>query len=302
MYFVPGISGTPGQMRMALPSLSRVFGPRIYMKALHTPAFSASVPIWDKYTVDNTDEKLAMLRDDLVAMLKRFDRIVVMCSSNGVYDFLAAASTFAPGELEARVDLGWVACAPDHYSPTKWERFFFPLNGIVTHGYHWFAYPNHDALAMFNPEAVASFAWREGHQKRRVEKADVESRFVCYGVKWAYVSTTQLGAIAEHVASQIERPWNAPTEVLISDNDGYWQGVPRDAILSVVRGYIPQANCVFRPGSHVGVVNPTTLTELFTNVRARAHPRAALDPLAPSRGEEMSYEEGAATRPVIAPH
>ena len=272
MYFVPGISGTPGQMRLALPSVTRVFGSDIAMKALFIPSFSARQPIWDKYTVENTDEKLAKLRADLVGLLERFERIIVTCSSNGVYDFLAVASTFAPGELESRVELAWVACAPDKYLPTKWQSFFYPLNGVETHGYEWFAYPNHNALKRFNPEIVATFPWREGHQRRWLEKADIESRFVCYGVKWAYVSTTQLGFIASHVSSLITRPWNGPAEVLIADNDGYWQGIPHETILATVRKYAPQAQCVFRPGSHLSVVNPTTLTEMFMKVRNRLQP------------------------------
>jgi hypothetical protein len=95
------------------------------MKGLGATAFSATQPSWDKYTISNTDRKLEELRDDLVAMLRRFDRFVVVCSSNGMYDFLAAAATFAPGELESRIRLSWVWCAPDAYSPTVWERVFF---------------------------------------------------------------------------------------------------------------------------------------------------------------------------------
>jgi hypothetical protein len=302
MYFVPGISGTPGQMRLALPSLTRVFGAQIAIKALFIPSFSARQPIWDKYTVENTDEKLARLRADLVALLERFDRIIVTCSSNGVYDFLAVASTFPPGELESRVELAWVACAPDKYQPTKWQKFFYPLNGVETHGYEWFAYPNHNALKRFNPEVVSSFPWREGHQQRWMEKADIESRFVCYGVKWAYVSTTQLGAIAQHVSSLITRPWNAPAEVLIAENDGYWQGIPHDTILATVHKYAPQAHCVFRPGSHLSVVNPTTLTELFTNVRTRLQPHGAHDANASAPPDRLMYNrESQASRSANPP-
>jgi hypothetical protein len=71
-YFVPGISGSPGQMRFALPSLSRTFGSRVYMKGLDVPAFGTSVPVWDKYTVPNTERKLTQLRQDLTALLHRF--------------------------------------------------------------------------------------------------------------------------------------------------------------------------------------------------------------------------------------
>src|SRR5678815_1375721 len=85
-YYVPGICGTPGQMRFALPSLVRTYGSQLYMKGLGATAFSATQPIWDKYTIANTDRKLEELRADLAAMLRRFDRFVVVCSSNGMYD------------------------------------------------------------------------------------------------------------------------------------------------------------------------------------------------------------------------
>ena len=268
-YFVPGISGSPGQMRFSLPSLTRVFGARIYAKALHTEAFSASVPIWDKYTLHNVDEKLACLRADLRSMLRRFDRFTVVCSSNGLYDFLAATTAFPDGALESRVELLWVSCAPDEFGPSRWEQVFFPLNGLVVHGHRWFAYPNAAPLRFINPEAAPSFTWREGHQRRRFEKGDIESRFRCLGLEWDYISSSQLGAAARHVICQIHRPWRGAAEVLIAANDGYWQGTPLDAVEGIVRRYVPFALCTVRKGSHVSVVNPTTLTEMFERLAAR---------------------------------
>lgn len=268
-YFVPGISGSPGQMRFALPSLLRTFGPRLYMKGLDAPAFSAALPIWDKYTIPNTEAKLEQLRDDLATLLRRFERLVVVCSSNGMYDFLAAASAFVPGELESRIQLVWVSCAPDRYSPTIWERVFFPVNGIVVNGHPWFAYPNHDLLRALNPETTNFFYWREGHQQRLFDKLDLESRFACLGFDWDYISTSQLGEVARHVISQIDRSWGGPVETLIAANDGYWQGVPRAFVLEVIRRYVPRARCVFRAGSHAGVITPTNLTELFGRTLAR---------------------------------
>jgi hypothetical protein len=274
-YFVPGISGSPGQMRFALPSLSRTFGPRVYMKGLDVPAFATGVPVWDKYTVPNTERKLAQLREDLTALLHRFDRLVVVCSSNGLYDFLAAAAKFPRGDLESRVQLVWVSCAPDHYSPTVWERVFFPINGVVVQGHRWFAYPNHDTLRMLNPETTNSLFWREGHQERRFDKADLESRFRCLGVHWDYISTSRFGEIAEHVIAQI-RPWNAPVQALIAADDGYWQGVPEETVLTTIRRYVPQAHCTFRPGSHAGVVTPTNLTEVFARVLSALQAKAVV--------------------------
>jgi hypothetical protein len=167
----------------------------------------------------------------------------------------------------------------------------------MTHGHPWFAYPNHNLLKRLNPETAATLHWREGHQQRTMRKADIESRFHCYGLQWAYVSTSQLGAIAAHVASLIQRPWGAPAEVLIADNDGYWQGVPHDTITSVVRKYVPQANCAFRPGSHLSVVNPTTLTEMFVNIHARSGSGATAGRAAVHRAQSRALGDTAA-RPV----
>ena len=268
-YYVPGISGSPGQMRFSLPSLTRVFGARIYAKGLHTPAFSVSVPIWDKYTLRNADAKLVQLRADLLSMLERFDRFAVVCSSNGLYDFLAAASAFPGGFPESRVELVWVSCAPDEFAASPWERVFCPLNGVLVGGHRWFAYPNAGALRFVNPETAPSFVWRAGQQRRRFRKADVESRFHCFGLEWDYISASQLGSAARHVVDQISRPWGAPADVLIADNDGYWQGASLDTVTAVVRRYVPRATCTIREGSHVSVVNPTTLTDLFERLAVR---------------------------------
>jgi hypothetical protein len=282
-YYVPGISGSPGQMRISLPSLVRVFGPRVYLKGLDVPEFSASRPIWEKYTIPNTNRKLEQIREDLAALLRRFHRFAVICSSNGLYDFLAAAATFQPGELESRVELAWVSVAPDRFSPTPWQRLLFPLNGLVFQEHEWFAYPNHRAFRFINPEVPGSFAWREGHQERRFHKKDLESRFRCFGLEWDYISPSQFSDIAQYVVAQIGRQWNAPAEALVAANDGYWQGASLEAVESVVRRYVPQAHCEFRPGSHVGVVNPTNLTDVFTRVLARLRalmsgPRGSSEP------------------------
>ena len=69
-YFVPGINGTPGQMRFLLPSLIRVYGNNVYLKSLHLPEFSARVATWEKYTVENINRKLARLREDLCGVCR----------------------------------------------------------------------------------------------------------------------------------------------------------------------------------------------------------------------------------------
>ena len=44
-YFVPGISGVPGQVRFILPSLYQADGAEIYVRCCRHPAFSATVQL-----------------------------------------------------------------------------------------------------------------------------------------------------------------------------------------------------------------------------------------------------------------
>lgn len=283
-YFVPGINGTPGQMRFLMPAIARVFGSRIYMKALHLPEFSAHVPTWEKYTTANVDRKLAQLRADLADMLARFDRFAVLCSSNGLYDFLAAADAFPAAVLESRIELAWGACAPDRIEPSSpWEKIFSPLNGFVHEGHRWFAYPNHNAFTVLNPETSTTFAWADS-SPRALHKVDLESRFRCGGLQWDYVSPSQLSAAVQHVVAQIRRPWRAPSEAVVAANDGYWQGASRPDVEATVRRYLPRVHCEFKPNSHLWVVNPSNITELFTRMRPRLAPLATTRTWTPPDG------------------
>lgn len=268
-YFVPGINGTPGQMRFVLPSLTRVFGSRIYLKALHVPEFSAQRPTWEKYSAANIDRKLAQLHQDLQGLLARHRRVTVIASSNGFYDFAAVAPAFAPGVLRERMQLLWGACAPDHFDRTPWERVFFPLSGFVHRGHRWFACPNHNALHAFNPETSTSFQWRDGRSRRCFVKADLESRFHCFGLQWNYVSTSQLNAAVRHVVRRISGPLDLPSAALVAANDGYWRGASRDAIEQAIRRYLPKCEFAFRPASHLWVVTPTYVTELLARLQRR---------------------------------
>jgi len=271
-YFVPGINGTPGQMRFMLPSLTRVFGPRVFLKALHLREFSARRPTWEKYTAANLDCKLQRLREDLTGLLARHARVAVLCSSSGFYDFAAAASGLPRDLLADRVQLVWGACAPDHFQPTGWERVFYPLNGFTHDSHRWFAYPTHNAFTLMSPETSTSLRWRDGHQQREFYKTDLESRFRCGGLDWAYVSVSQIGSAVAHVLRQIHRPWEFPTEALVAANDGYWQGRPQAAVEQAVRAHVPRSHIVFKPDSHLWVVNPTNLTEVFERVKRRLPP------------------------------
>ncbi len=268
-YFVPGMNGTPGQMRFMLPSLTRIFGSRIYLKALHLPEFSAGRPVWEKYTLANVDRKLARLRDDLHALLARFERVTVLCSSNGFYDFAAAAGELCAAVPPGRLHLLWGACAPDCFRSTPWERVFYPLNGFMHQGHRWFAYPNHNLLQVFNPETSTSFHWRDGGCRRIFHKADLESRFRCAGLHWCYVSPSQLGAAVRHVVSRIRGPLHLPADALIAAKDGYWQGRSRDEVTRLVQSYLPGCQLDFQPVSHLWVVVPPYLTGLLERHRAR---------------------------------
>ncbi|MDO8541058.1 MAG: hypothetical protein Q7S40_11530 [Opitutaceae bacterium] len=269
-YFVPGINGTPGQTRFVLPSLTRVFGSQVYMKALHLPEFSARRPVWEKYTPANVDRKLEQLRTDLSELLQRHEHVTVIASSNGFYDFAAAAGNLSSDEV-ARIHLVWGACAPDHFDPTPWEQVFFPLNGFEHEGHRWFAFPNHNLFQAFNPEASHTHLWRDGPQSRRFVKADLESRFHFAGLEWDYVSVSQIGAMVHHVVNQIGGPVRIPAEALVAANDGYWQGKPPAVVERHIRRYLPDANIEFKPASHLWVVTPSHVTELFERLKHRLH-------------------------------
>jgi hypothetical protein len=211
------------------------------------------------------ERKIAQLRVDL---LDRYERFAVLCSSNGFYDFAAAAQDFDAAEIESRVPLVWGACAPDSFGPSVWEKFFYPLNGFEHAGHRWWAYPNHNILTAFNPETSESFAWSDG-VTRRLQKIDLESRFRVSGIHWDYISPSHLGEAAQVAVARIRRPWRAPAAALVAEHDGYWQGTPRDEIERRLRRYLPQVHCDFRPASHLWVVNPTNVTALLERLRPR---------------------------------
>jgi hypothetical protein len=267
-YFVPGTNGTPGQMRFMLPSLVRVFGHRVYVKALHLPEFSARRPMWEKYSIANVDRKLARLRDDLHGLLARYARVTVLCSSSGFYDFAAAAGDLCATQ-PGRLHLLWGACAPDHFKPTPWERVFYPINGFMHDGHPWFAYPNHNLFQVFNPETSTSFHWRDGRNRRNFVKVDLESRFRWGGLDWGYTSVSQLGAMTQYVVSRIRGPLHVPADALIAANDGYWQGRSRPEIARMIRAHLPECHLDFQPASHLWVVTPTYVTGLFERHKAR---------------------------------
>jgi len=274
-YFVPGINGTPGQIRFVLPSLHRVFGPDIYVRCCHLSEFSALRPIWEKYTRENMDRKRDVIVQDVVELLAHHGRLTVIASSNGFYDFLHAHE-----RLRRRVDpdqlrVLWGACAPDRFEDTVWESVFFPLNGFVHQGHRWFAVPNHNALRLLNPETSTSQRWRHGRHKKTFFKMDLESRFVCLGLYWDYVSVSCFNEMLAHVRARVRTPLEADTYALVAANDGYWQGRAREEVLALIRRYAPRARAIFKRASHLWVVTPENVTEVLEQLAREAPPARA---------------------------
>ncbi len=261
-YFVPGFNGVPGQVRFALPSLTRLFGGDFHLRSLHHPAFSAREPIWDKYTPENVAAKRRQLVRDLTALCEMHDEVSVLASSSGFYDFLSAYHRFSE-EVRSKLRLIWIACAPDWAESSPWEPVFYKLNGFESGGFSWFCYPNHNALKFINNECSTDKKWRLGSQKKTFFKNDLESRFVVGGLLWDCVS---IGCYNWHTATHIEHsssPIDIPAIVMVATEDGYWQGKGRDEVERVVRRYLSDAEILYRPATHLWVTVPEHITDAF---------------------------------------
>ena len=127
-YFIPGLNGVAGQVRFTLPAFHHQFGNRFYIRGLSMPEFSASRPIWDKYTDENLEKRRSIIQHDLEDLVARHGRVYVLTSSTGFYEFAAAYGGFST-QLRSALTLIWVAAAPDRFEPTYWESFFSPLDG-----------------------------------------------------------------------------------------------------------------------------------------------------------------------------
>ncbi len=268
-YFVPGIDGVPGQVRFALPMLLRTVGAHIYVRSLHLDEFSAKRPIWEKFTPANVDKKRERIVADLDGLAGRHDKLFVMCSSSGFYDFLSAY-----GELSAAVrersTLLWVAVAPDHFRSSPWENIFFRINGFVHGGHRWFAAPNHNWLRWVNPETTTSHTWKSGSTRKVFYKNDLESRLDLLGMQWSYNS---LGAFNECLAHAIGRsrfPIDIPAFILVATADGYWQGRPQSDIDALLDRYLSRKQVLRRRASHLWVLTPDNMRDLLELARGAA--------------------------------
>ncbi len=259
LYFVPGFNGVPGQIRFALPSLTRLLGGDLFVRCLHLPAFSARQPIWDKYTPGNVAAKRDKLIADLTELAEAFTEVFVFVSSSGFFDFLAAFSGL-PAQVPDKLRLVWVACAPDWAESSPWEPVFYRLNGFEHNGYSWFAYPNHNLLQFINRECSADKRWRLGRQKKTFFKNDLESRFALWGLLW---DTISIGCYNWHTETNIGRsrfPIDIPAVVLVATEDGYWQGRSQDEIEAVIRKYLSDVDILYRRTTHLWVTVPENIT------------------------------------------
>jgi len=264
-YFVPGIGGVPGQVRFALPSLQRVFGTRIYVRCLHLDAFSASRPIWEKFTRVNVDKKRDQIVTDLVQLGSRHETIHVIASSNGFYDFLYAYRDLDTA-LVAKLKLIWVAVAPDSFLPNPWEAIFYRLNGFEHNGYRWFALPNHNLLRWINPETTTSHTWRRDGKLKRFFKDDLEFRMSLLGVQWGYASRDAFNDCLEHAIRQTVFPLDLRAFILVATNDGYWQGRPPSDVDNLLDRYLSNKTVFYKHASHLWVLVPDNLDELLQTV------------------------------------
>ena len=262
-YFIPGISGVPGQVRFILPSLTRGYGAEIYVRCCHHPAFSATVPVWDKYTTANVDEKRRVIVEDLGNLLARYGEVTVIVSSNGFFDFVSAWQAMNDASAAKRLKLLWGACAPDRFGESRWEGMFFYFNGLAVNGHKWFAYPNHNLIRWINPELTTNVTWRHEALPKTFYKIDLESRFVCFNLYWDYVSIGCFNEMLEHLVKDAGRRLPIETHVLVAANDGFWQGRSEAEVREVISRYVVPKTVMFKNASHLWVATPEHATALL---------------------------------------
>jgi hypothetical protein len=262
-YFIPGIDGTCGQIRFCLPSIFRVFGPDIYIKCLLLDEYSASRPIWEKITIPNAIKRKERIAADLNQLAEKYDKITIVCSSNGFYDLLFAYEALNVS-IKQTVKLLWVAVAPDRFEPTRWETVFYRINGHSHEGYKWWAVPEHNLFTWINPEIGKTEVWKRQGLRKVFNKSDIESRFRCFGFQWAYNSVDACNAVLEYICRNASRPLPIPSYVLVATNDGYWQGKPVAAINTLLDTYLSNKRVLYKPMSHIWVVVPDNTEELMT--------------------------------------
>jgi hypothetical protein len=261
-YFVPGINGTPGQIR----SLVHRYGPDIHIKCLNLPAFSSRRPIWEKYLPHHIAERQSQLRADLQALTAAHPKVYAIVSSNGFYDFAAAVGDL-PAATRDRLRVLWISCAPDFFHESRWIDVFARISGFEYEGALWAAVPNHNWLRAFNPETVSELAWRDGNVRRRLYKTDLESRFRLAGMHWAFTSPDCFNRMLQGMIARISAPLTMPTYALYGTRDGYWYGHPPDAVERILHRYTTRFELLKRPASHLWVIAPDNLDAYLAMVQ-----------------------------------
>jgi len=261
-YFIEGINGVPGQIRFALPSIFKKFGKNIYIKCCYLKEFSCKELIWDKYTIKNIDKKRDKIASDLNKMAKKYKEIKIVVSSNGFYDFLYAYPKLNKKTL-TKSQLFWVAVAPDNFKPTKWQNFFYKLNGFKKDNFTWFAFPNTKFFEFLNPEFKTEHKWAYKGMKKKFYKNDLELRFKCFGVRWCYASIECFSSFLSHILKNSKYPIDIESYILVATNDGYWQGKSIKEINKHIDKYILNKKIIYKKASHLWVLMPENITELL---------------------------------------
>jgi len=262
IYFIEGIGGVPGQIRFALPSLIRYFGTNIYIKSCHLKEFSSQEYIWNKYTIVNINKKRDKIVTDLNNLAKKYKRITIVASSNGFYDFLYAYQKLSKILLK-KSELVWCAVAPDHFEKTKWENFFYRLNGFTKDNHKWFAFPNNDLLKFLNPELKLIHKWKYMGLKKSFYKNDLEFRFKYFNLWWAYASISCFNEILKHITDNSKFPINIKSYILVAATDGYWQGKPVSIIQKHLDKYLTNKEVIYKKASHLWLLMPENITEVL---------------------------------------
>ncbi len=263
-YFIPGFNGTPGQIKFGIPSILRAFGNNVYIKSCFLPEFSCNLPTWLKYTQANMELKRKAIVKDLTELAKLGKKVRVVVSSSGFYDFLSIFPKLSP--IKSQLILYWVSCAPDKVSSSPWEKVFYKINGFKFQNFKWFSYPNIQLLKFLNPECGTKKRWTSGGQRNLFRKNDLESRFYKFGIMWDYIST---GLFNEFLKLNLDifkienQKIDIETHALAATKDGFWDDSSIDNIRSTIEKYIVDAKIFYKKTSHLWIVTPEHLYEMF---------------------------------------
>lgn len=255
IYFIHGLDGSPGQIRFALPAASRFFHTDMYVRGLLTPEFSCRNLIWEKYSPPNIEKKIKKIVAELTVLAKRYKSVLVFCSSNGFYDFYGAYSLLGD-ETKAALKLFWVACAPDRFEDTLWEKVFYAINGFTHNGYRWVALPNCNALRGLNPEVPYVHQSLAHKPHKNFYKHDMESRFYIFGALWSYFSIKGFNDCLDYAIGLGKEKIAIPTFVLAAEFDGYWQGKAIHDMHTIIEKYVVSPQVLVRPTSHLWIASP----------------------------------------------